>query len=164
MGNIKNQFLRSLPKDKLARANFLVRLRMSILYYYATIMNRLVLDTGNKSELKLGYFTKYGDATIDLMPLGDLYNTEVRDLAEFIEIPMKISRKVAQDCGDVRQQKEKSDYHMRKLILFLCNLRTGKQGREKDCLTIITREIRQSMLMLPQFSIKKSNQYTINRG
>ena len=61
MGNIKNQFLRSLPKDKLARANFLVRLRMSILYYYATIMNRL--DTGNKSELKLGYFTKYGDAS-----------------------------------------------------------------------------------------------------
>ena len=93
VGKIKNQFLRSLPKDKLARANFLVRLRMSILYYYAAVMNRLVLGTGNKSELRLGYFTKYGDAASDLMPLGDLYKTEVRELAEFMQIPMKISKK-----------------------------------------------------------------------
>ena len=93
VGNIKNQFLRILPKHKLARANFLVRLRMSILYYYAAAMNRLVLGTGNKSELKLGYFTKYGDAAIDLMPLGDLFKTEVRELADFMQIPMEISRK-----------------------------------------------------------------------
>jgi NAD+ synthase len=66
---------------------------MSMLYYYAAVMNRFVLGTGNKSELKLGYFTKYGDAAIDLMPLGDLYKTEVRELAEFMQIPMKISRK-----------------------------------------------------------------------
>lgn len=56
-------------------------------------MNRLVLGTGDKSELRLGYFTKYGDAAVDLMPLGDLYKTEVRELAELMQIPSKISRK-----------------------------------------------------------------------
>jgi NAD+ synthase len=93
LGKIKNQFLRRLPKSKMARANFLVRLRMSILYYYAALMNRLVLGTGDKSELQLGYFTKYGDAAVDLMPIGDLYKIEVRELAEFMQIPLKISRK-----------------------------------------------------------------------
>ena len=56
-------------------------------------MNRLVLGTGDKSELRLGYFTKYGDAAVDLMPMGDLYKTEVRELAEFMQIPLKISQK-----------------------------------------------------------------------
>jgi NAD+ synthase len=93
VGKAKNQFLRNFPKNKLARANFLVRLRMSILYYYAAAMNRLVLGTGDKSELRLGYFTKYGDAAVDLMPIGDLYKTEVRELAEFLQIPLKIATK-----------------------------------------------------------------------
>ena len=93
LGQIKNQFLRRLPKSKMAKANFLVRLRMSILYYYAALTNSLVLGTGDKSELRLGYFTKYGDAAVDLMPIGDLYKTEVRELAEFMQIPLKISRK-----------------------------------------------------------------------
>jgi NAD+ synthase len=93
VGKVKNQFLRNFPKNKLARANFLVRLRMSILYYYAAAMNRLVLGTGDKSELQLGYFTKYGDAAVDLMPIGDLYKTEVRELAEFLQIPLEIAKK-----------------------------------------------------------------------
>ena len=93
VGKAKNQFLRNFPKNKLARANFLVRLRMSILYYYAAALNRLVLGTGDKSEIRLGYFTKYGDAAVDLMPIGDLYKTEVRELAEFLQIPLKIATK-----------------------------------------------------------------------
>jgi NAD+ synthase len=93
VGKAKNQILRSLPNNKLARANLLVRLRMSILYYYAALMNRLVLGTGNKSELRLGYFTKYGDAAVDLMPIGDLYKSEVRELAEFMQVSSKITTK-----------------------------------------------------------------------
>ncbi len=53
---------------------------MSILYYYAAVMDRPGLGTCDKSELRLGYFTKYGDAALDLMPIGDLYKTEVREL------------------------------------------------------------------------------------
>jgi NAD+ synthase len=93
IGKTKNRFLRAFPQNKLAGANFLARLRMSVLYYYAAIMNRLVLGTSDKSELRLGYFTKYGDAAVDLLPIADLYKSEVRELAEFISIPPEIIRK-----------------------------------------------------------------------
>ena len=58
IGETKNQFLKHLPKNKLAKGNFASRLRMCILYYYAGIMNYLVLGTTDKSEQNLGYYTK----------------------------------------------------------------------------------------------------------
>lgn len=123
VGKAKNQFLRDFPKNKLARANFLVRLRMSILYYYAAAMNRLVLGTGDKSELRLGYFTKYGDSAVDLMPIGDLYKTEVRELAEFLQIPLKIATKKSSARlwrgqtteGEIGLEYEKIDSMLRQL-------------------------------------------------
>jgi NAD+ synthase len=53
-------------------------------------MNRLVLGTGDKSEMMLGYFTKYGDGGADLFPIADLYKTEVRSLAQYLGIPATI--------------------------------------------------------------------------
>ena len=75
---IKKYLLQKLPCNKLARGNLLVRLRMSLIYYYAAILNGIVLGTGDKSEMALGYFTKYGDGAADLLPIADLYKTEVR--------------------------------------------------------------------------------------
>ena len=76
--------LQKLPDDKLARGNLLVRLRMSLIYYYAAILNGIVLGTGDKSEMSLGYFTKYGDGAADLLPIADLYKTQVRSLARLL--------------------------------------------------------------------------------
>jgi NAD+ synthase len=91
LGNIKRQILNLLPKKNgLAQGNLLARLRMCILYYYAEIMNRLVLGTGNKSEIKLGYFTKYGDGGCDILPMADLYKTEIRQLAAYLSLPSTI--------------------------------------------------------------------------
>jgi len=90
---IKKELVNKLPKNKMAVANLLVRLRMSMLYYYATAKHRLVLGTGDKSEIMLGYYTKYGDGGVDLLPIGDLYKTQVRCLAQYLEIPMKIINK-----------------------------------------------------------------------
>jgi NAD+ synthase len=90
LNKIKEQLVDGLPRNKMARANLLVRLRMSLLYYYAAVMNRLVLGTGDKSEMMLGYFTKYGDGGADLFPIADLYKTEVRSLAQYLGIPAKI--------------------------------------------------------------------------
>lgn len=78
------------PGDHLAQGNLIPRLRMLTLYYFANKLNYLVVGTGNKSELMVGYFTKYGDGGVDLLPLGDLYKTEVRKLAEELNIPKKI--------------------------------------------------------------------------
>ncbi|MDP2766985.1 MAG: NAD+ synthase [Candidatus Methanoperedens sp.] len=73
-----------------ASGNLKARTRMCILYYHANLMHRMVVGTGNKTELLLGYFTKYGDGGVDIEPLGGLYKTQVRGLARYIGIPPKI--------------------------------------------------------------------------
>lgn len=95
VGKIKKLCLnKNLPHNsKLAKANLLVRLRMSLLYFHAAATNKLVLGTGDKSELQLGYFTKYGDGAADLFPIADLYKTEVRDMAQCLLIPKNIVNK-----------------------------------------------------------------------
>jgi len=55
MGKGKNQIIKNFPPNKLAKANFLVRLRMAILYYYAAAKGGIVVGTADKSELQLGY-------------------------------------------------------------------------------------------------------------
>jgi NAD+ synthase len=74
----------------LCTANLKPRLRMAALYYFANQLNYLVVGTGNKSELTMGYFTKYGDGGVDLLPLGDLTKTEVRKLAAELGVPKEI--------------------------------------------------------------------------
>jgi NAD+ synthase len=71
-------------------ANIKPRLRMTALYYVANAMNYLVAGTGNRSELTIGYFTKYGDGGVDLLPIGHLLKSEVRALAKALEIPESI--------------------------------------------------------------------------
>lgn len=80
-------------RQKLALANLKPRLRMSLLYYYANLNNYLVVGTDNRSELKLGYFTKYGDGGIDIAPLGNLVKLEVKGLARQMGIDQKIITK-----------------------------------------------------------------------
>lgn len=95
VGKIKRLCLnKNLPHNsKLAKANLLVRLRMSLLYFHAAATNKLVLGTGDKSELQLGYFTKYGDGAADLFPIADLYKTEVREMAHYLLVPKNIVNK-----------------------------------------------------------------------
>lgn len=80
-------------KKDLSVANVKPRLRMTVLYYYAARLNYLVIGTDNWSELKVGYFTKYGDGGVDLAPLGRMVKTEVRQLARHLEIPETIINK-----------------------------------------------------------------------
>ncbi len=77
-------------KEDIATANMKPRLRMLVLYYFANKLNYLVVGTGNKSELLIGYFTKYGDGGVDILPLGNLLKTEVRALAGALGIPQEI--------------------------------------------------------------------------
>jgi NAD+ synthase len=71
-------------------ANIKPRLRMSTLYFFANTLNYLVAGTGNRSELAIGYFTKYGDGGCDLLPIGKLLKSEVRALARGLSIPPAI--------------------------------------------------------------------------
>jgi NAD+ synthase len=77
-------------EERLPAANLKPRVRMAILYYYANLMNRLVAGSGNRSEFRAGYFTKYGDGAADIAPLGCLYKTQVKQLAAHLGVPQKI--------------------------------------------------------------------------
>ncbi len=79
------------PSDHpLAAANVKPRLRMITLYYLAQSRNYLVLGSGNRTELEVGYFTKYGDGGVDLLPLGGLYKTQVWELARELGVPQEV--------------------------------------------------------------------------
>ena len=78
------------PKARVPLANIKARLRMSSLYFIANSLDYLVVGTGNRSELSIGYFTKHGDGAADLLPLGRLLKSEVRKLATDVEIPQSI--------------------------------------------------------------------------
>ena len=80
-------------RRQLALANVKPRLRMTTLYYLANRYNGLVVGTGNKTELSIGYFTKYGDGGVDLLPLGDLDKTTVRGMARELGVPQPVITK-----------------------------------------------------------------------
>jgi len=76
--------------SRLAKANLKVRLRMLTLYYFANQFKYIVAGAGNRSELAVGYFTKYGDGGVDILPLANLVKGQVRELANFLSIPQPI--------------------------------------------------------------------------
>ena len=79
--------------DKTRRGNAMARARMMILYDQSVEFKGLVLGTGNKTEILLGYTTIYGDSASALNPNGDLYKTQVRQLAKAMSIPEEIMNK-----------------------------------------------------------------------
>ena len=80
----------SLSLDRVALGNLTARLRMVTWYARANQENRIVLGTGNKSELMVGYFTKYGDGGSDMLPIGELYKSNIWDLSNHIGLPEKL--------------------------------------------------------------------------
>ncbi len=91
LDSICDGFLQILPPgDRIARGNLKPRLRMATLYYFANKLNYLVAGSSNRSELSIGYFTKYGDGGIDILPLGSLLKMEIRELAKELGIPGEI--------------------------------------------------------------------------
>ncbi|MGC2288608.1 MAG: NAD+ synthase [Thermoplasmata archaeon] len=79
--------------DRVSWGNLKARLRMATLYQEARERRLLVVGTGNKSELLTGYFTKWGDGGVDLLPIGDLYKTQVRELAAQLELPRSVQER-----------------------------------------------------------------------
>jgi len=81
-------------ENRLRAGNKMARERMSILFDMAQVTKRLVLGTGNRTEICLGYTTWYGDSACSINPIGELYKTEVRQLATYLGIPDHIIKKI----------------------------------------------------------------------
>lgn len=80
-------------KSEIPLANSKARARMMILYYYANIEKALVIGTSDKSEVMLGYATKFGDSAADIEPVGDLWKTELIEFGKFLGVPESIASK-----------------------------------------------------------------------
>ncbi len=100
LDSVLDTLLKVLPDEivdpsalRLAKANLKVRLRMLNLYYFANQLKYMVVGSGNRAELAVGYFSKYGDGGVDIMPLGNLVKGQVRELASFLGIPQEIINK-----------------------------------------------------------------------
>lgn len=94
-------------RDQLNDANLRARLRMSTLYSIATNFNYLVVGTDNLSEWYTGYFTKYGDGGVDLLPIVDLTKKEVYEMARFLGVPQEvIDKKPSADLWEDQTDEE----------------------------------------------------------
>jgi NAD+ synthetase len=129
--------LNNLPKDKLTAGNLSARLRMAFLYHYAAISNLLVLGTSDKSELLIGYFTKFGDGAADILPLGGLYKSQVKMLGKQLGLSEQIVNQASSPRfwrGHVAEKEIGLSYHEIDTILrgYLKNdLNNCKQSKVK---------------------------------
>jgi len=93
INTIHKRYSNYLEPDELALGNLRARIRSNIIYYYANLKNLLVLGTSDKSEYLIGYFTKFGDGSADILPIVELYKTQLREFAKFIGVPNNIITK-----------------------------------------------------------------------
>ncbi len=110
-------------QSELAGMNVKARIRMTLLYNLANTINALVMGTSNKSEILLGYGTKYGDCASDILPIGDLLKTDVWNLSKFLNLPDEIIKKTPSaelkhdqtDEGEIGASYEKIDSILNKM-------------------------------------------------
>ena len=113
----------SLFAEKLSEGNLHSRIRMSILYGAGFSSNRLVVGTSNKSELLIGYWTKWGDGGTDFLPIGDLYKSQVYSLGEELGVPSGIlSRKPTAELWEGQTDEEEFGFTYLELDQVLFNL------------------------------------------
>jgi NAD+ synthase len=96
-----------------AASNFKQRSRMAMLYYHSESLHYAVIGTPNKHEQEQGFFVKYGDGGADVMPIGNLYKTQVYQLADFLGVPKSIiERTPTTDTYSAEQTQEEFFYQL----------------------------------------------------
>lgn len=96
-----------------AASNFKQRSRMCMLYYHAEVLHYLVVGTSNKHEKEQGFFVKFGDGGSDIFPIGNMYKTQVYQLAEYLGIPQEIiNRTPTTDTYSAEQTQEEFFYQL----------------------------------------------------
>jgi NAD+ synthase len=113
--------------DPLVKGNLKARIRMCLLYSRSNADDLVVMGTGNRSELLAGYFTRYGDGGVDYLPIGELYKTQVWDLATYMGVPEEIvAQAPSADLwpGQTDEQELGISYRKLDMILF--------EGTEKE--------------------------------
>lgn len=138
--------------NKLARANLKARLRMTTLYYHANHLKYLVAGTGNRSELAVGYFTKYGDGGADILPLGNLVKGQIAELAVCLGIPQEIIDKPP-SAGLWHGQTDEDELGLSydELDRYLVDGQAGNKVRQKIEAMMARSQHKRQLPLLPDF-------------
>ncbi|MFW5713143.1 MAG: NAD+ synthase [Brevefilum sp.] len=156
--------------SKLRAGNIMARMRMIILYDQSAAFNGLVMGTSNKSEMLLGYSTIFGDSAAALQPLGDLYKTQVRQLAKYLGVPEKVIQKAP--SADLWQDQTDEDelgftYEKVDQLLYLMvdqryrPEQCVEEGFEKEFVKQVVRMMRRNHFKRVMPPIAKLSQRTI---
>lgn len=124
---------------EMAASNIKPRLRMLTLYYYAQNNGYMVLSGSNRSEFMTGYFTKYGDSGADLMPLLNLYKTEIFEMAKVLGVPdVIINKKPSAGLWEGQTDEDEFGFTYEELDNYLMN------NSETNSKNLIDKKIKQS--------------------
>lgn len=155
---------------KLRKGNIMARERMIVLYDQSEVFKGLVIGTSNKAEILLGYSTQFGDSASAMNPIGDLYKTQVRQLARALNIPAPIIDKPPSadlwegqtDEGELGFTYEKVD----RLLYLLVDQRFSPEecteaGFEKKFVNTVVRRIQRTQFKRTQPPIAKLSNRTV---
>lgn len=137
---IHSQFANILEPDQRSLGNLRARIRANLLYYYANLRNYLVLGSSDKSEFLIGYFTKFGDGSSDLLPIVSLYKTQVRQLAKHLQVKDSIITKKSSPhlwAGHIAEEEIGISYEEIDCI-FYCMVDKGLSADETQNATLIS--------------------------
>ena len=122
---IVESFEKTLDDKKISnvrKGNIMARARMIILYDESARENSLVIGTGNKTEILLGYSTIFGDSASAINPVGDLYKTQLKEFAEYLQIPESIiSKKPSADLWEGQTDEDELGFTYEKVDRYLFN-------------------------------------------
>ena len=134
ISEIAEPYFVSLPEiNNVRRGNLMARIRMMLAYDQSEAFHGLVVGTSNKTEILLGYTTLYGDSVSAINPIGDLYKTQVRQLAEALNIPeIIISKPPTADLWNGQTDEGELGFTYEKVdqLLFLL---IDKRYRPEEC-------------------------------
>ena len=158
--------------DNIRKGNKMARERMCVLYDFSTKNKALVIGTSNKTELLLGYGTIFGDLASAINPIGDLYKTQILQLAEFLKIPQEIINKPpSADLWSGQTDEEEIGYtyaQIDSLLYYLIDLRYSEEMILKSDFDIKMLKDIQNRITKSQFKrrpplIAKLSNRTINQ-
>lgn len=156
---------------KIRIGNVLARIRMICLYDLSAKYNALVLGTGNKTELLLGYSTLFGDSACAINPLGDLYKTQIWQLGELLKIPKRIiKKKPSADLWEGQTDENELGFtykNIDRLLYYMVDLRVTddeliEKGFDKKFIAAIKKKISRTQFKRVMPLIAKVSNRTIN--
>lgn len=159
LDNVYDTLSELLPDEKkapeamhLAKSNLKARLRMNTLYYLANQLQYMVVGSSNRDELAVGYFTKYGDGGVDIVPLGNLVKAQIRDMAVSLGIPQEIIDKPP-SAGLWPGQTDEADLGLsyQEIDRYLLTGEASDEVREKIEAMITTGNHKRQPPVLPDF-------------